>query len=237
VVSYRQRNHGVVERPDGAAPAPHSTGRQNPIRAMLARAGIRSGDRILDLGAQLYDREMSSQDLAEFRVLGLQEDASSAVPPQLRPVDKAASLKFIVRNISDVALPRASFDAVVAVDWWPSAPLADMVATWRHVLEPDGGVAVVAGTEVPTGKTLVSGPARQWQDELSAAGFRLEEATDVSAAPERYARLADDLRQVSEPLRHELGASVAKSYVGHVEQLDRVARRGLVRRYGIVARL
>lgn len=82
MVSYRQRSHGAIERQDGAAPAPHATGGQNPIRAMLARAGIRSGDRILDLGAQLYDREMSSQDLAEFRVLGLQEDAGSAVPQQ-----------------------------------------------------------------------------------------------------------------------------------------------------------
>jgi hypothetical protein len=209
----------------------------SPVRALLARAGIRPGHRILDVGALLYDHEMSPQELREFQVFGLDEDVAAADVPRLRPVRETTSFRLTVRNIQDVHLLGASFDAVVALDWWPSIPLTEVVVDWRRILNPAGGVAVVAGTDVSTGDGTLRGASRQWCVELDAAGFRLETMTDEVAVPEQYRVLTDGLRRVSEPLRRALGSPVADSYTKHVEQLDRVARRGWVRRFEIVARL
>lgn len=213
-----------------------SAGSQSPARDLLARAGIRSGCRILDLGARLYDREMFPHELQEFRVLGLDEDATGDIPPRLWPVGHTASFRFTVPNVSEVELPGESFDAVVAVDWWPSTPLGAAVSHWRRLLEPERGVAVVVGTDVRTPESR-SGALREWTDELTAAGFRLETARDEQDMSERYAGLVDDVRSASDRLRKVIGASSAASYLTHVELLDRAARYGLTHRFEIVARL
>lgn len=206
------------------------------VRDLLARAGLRPGHRILDLGAQLYDRELSAQDLLKFRVLGLNEDVTGQIAPQLWPVDDTASFRFTVRDVNELELPGASFDAVVAIDWWPSTSLAAAASRWRRLVEPEGGAVIVVGTDIRTAASP-RGTSRKLIDELTAVGFRLETARDTRTAPEQYAELVDHVRLASERLRKVIGTPFADSYLTHAELLDRAARDGLTHRFQIVARL
>jgi hypothetical protein len=220
-----------------ALPAPPEES-SNPTRRLLDRAGLRSGHRILDLGARLYDHEMSQSELEEFHVLGLREDASVTVGRQLRSVcDGAASVRCTVNSIDDLDLPDASFDAVVALDWWPATTLPVVVRRWRHLLAPGVGAVILAGTDIPAMHNSHHQASQLWIDELTSAGFTVEIATNTPTEPRHYAALAVNARSVSDPLRAVLGDGPARSYLAHVELLSQATQEGPTHRFEIIASL
>lgn len=179
-----------------------------PIRQLLDRAGLRAGHRILDFGAVLYDHVMSEPELEEFQVLGLLEDPALTVGRQLRPVGGAKSFRCTVSNIDDFELPDASFDAVVALDWWPTTTLAVTVRRWRRILAPDVGVVILVGTDIPAMPDSHWRASELWMDELTSAGFTVDAAAHTLTAPGHYAALAADARHMSDPLGEMLGAEL-----------------------------
>ncbi len=140
-------------------------------------------------------------------------------------------------NVDDLDLPDASFDAVVALDWWPATTLAVAVRRWRRLLVADVGVVILAGTDIPAVQVSVQQASRLWIDELTSAGFTIDTAAITPTEPRHYSALADNARRVSEPLRAVLGAELAESYLAHVELLDRATRDGSTHRFEIIARL
>ncbi len=134
-------------------------------------------------------------------------------------------------------LPDASFDAVVALDWWPATTLAVAVRRWRRLLAADVGVVVLAGTDIPAVHVPGQQASRLWIEELASAGFTIGTAALTPTGPGHYSALADSARRVSGPLRAVLGAGLAESYLAHVELLDRATRDGSTHRFEIIARL
>lgn len=138
---------------------------------------------------------------------------------------------------ADLDLPDASFDAVVALDWWPATALAVAVRRWRRLLAADVGVVILAGTDIPAVHVPGQQASRLWIDELTSAGFTIGTAAITPTGPGHYSALADSARRVSGPLRAVLGAELAESYLAHVELLDRATRDGSTHRFEIIARL
>lgn len=217
-------------------PAPREV-MSHPTQRLLDRAGLCPGHRILNLGALLYDREISQQGLDDFHVLALREDAGPTVGQQLQPVDGTGSLYHTVSSIDDLALSNDSFDAVVALDWRPVTTLAAAVRLWRYLLVPDVGVVILQGTDIPTVHDSHRRASQQWIDKLTSAGFMVDTVTITSIEPRHYAALADKVRLVSEPLRAVLGTELAESYLAHVELLSCVTREGSSHRFEIIAKM
>ncbi|MFD6082216.1 class I SAM-dependent methyltransferase [Streptomyces chartreusis] len=199
-------------------------------RRILARAGVRSGQRILDIGALLRQRGMTDLETKEFQVVGVREVAGTAARPH--PVPVAPDLDFTVAHLDELDLPVASFDVVVALDFWPSTPLAVAARGWRRVLEPEEGTVIVTGTDLPG----VHRASRQWTSALTAAGFTVEAVAKAPADSRHYAALASAVRLGGERLRAALGPGTAESYAAHVQRLHGSTRHESAECFEIVAR-
>jgi hypothetical protein len=147
------------------------------------------------------------------------------------------SFRCEVSSIDDIDLPDASFDAVVALDWWPATTLPVAVRRWRQLLAPDAGVVILAGTDIPAVHNSHQQASQLWINELTSAGFMVETATNTPTEPRHYAALADNARHVSDPLRNALGDGLAESYLAHVELLSRATQEGATHRFEIIASL
>ncbi|MGI5458729.1 methyltransferase domain-containing protein [Streptomyces sp. CA-249302] len=175
---------------------------------------------------------MTRQESKEFQVVGVREaaDVGTARP---QPVPAAGDLDFTVVDLDELDLPEASFDVVVALDFWPSAPLAVAARDWRRVLEPEAGTVIVTGTDLPGGHRA----SRQWTSALTAAGFTVDVVAKAPADSGHYAALASAARLGGARLRATLGPGMAESYVAHVQRLHGSTRQAAAECFEIVARV
>lgn len=174
---------------------------------------------------------MTHQESKEFQVVGVREGMGSAGPQRPQPVPAAADLDFTVGHLDELDLPAASFDVVVALDFWPSTPLPVAVRDWRRVLEPETGIAIVTGTDLPGGHRA----SRQWTSALTAVSFTIETVAKAPADSGHYAALAGMARLGGERLRAALGPGMADSYLAHVQRLHGTTQQASAECFEIVA--
>lgn len=151
------------------------------------------------------------------------------------------------------------FDALVALDCWPSISVPAALRAWRRLITAGRGVIVVAGTDTGTGTgpgvDAPTGPgaepgkgagvaakaegrraSQQWADELSEGGFEIELIARSPVTSHHYEALAQSARGARAALRAVLGAGPANSYLTHVERLEDSVRLSRSERFEIIAR-
>lgn len=153
------------------------------------------------------------------------------------------------------------FDALVALDCWPSVSVPAALRAWRRLIAAGQGVIVVAGTDTGTdtgtgtGADVWTGPgpesgagagvaakaearraSQQWADELREGGFEIELIAKSPVTSHHYEALAQSARGARAALRAVLGAGPANSYLTHVERLEDSVRLSRSERFEIIAR-
>jgi hypothetical protein len=202
---------------------------------------LRFGQRILGLGSSLPPGETASRILKNFQVIRMGDDsgqsANGEAPPRANVGRGRPGSLVGTAEPGDPGLRQAFFDAVLAIDYWPARSLAATSDRWRRLLVPQGGVAIVGGTGVPTDAGHGQAAAERWAGALTEAGFSAEVVFDCPAPLGRYADIAGTARIASDSLRAALGAELANSYLAHVDRLDQITSREPARRFGVIARL
>ncbi|MFJ5223285.1 hypothetical protein [Streptomyces sp. NPDC088400] len=151
------------------------------------------------------------------------------------------------------------FDALVALDCWPSVSVPAALRAWRRLIEAGRGVIVVAGTDTGTDTGTGAGAdartapepgmgagaaakaearraSQQWADELREGGFEIELIAKSPVTSHHYEALAQSARGARAALRAVLGAGPANSYLTHVERLEDSVRLSRSERFEIIAR-
>lgn len=218
--------------PDGS-----QDGRVKSIRQLLARAGLRPGHRILDLGELLTHYAIRDRELQSFQIVGPREEPAYVGERRTRPASAVNNGEFSGGDADDPDALDASYDAVAALDWWPVTTLAVAVRRWRCLLDRGAGVAIVTGTDIQGMPGLGGQVSEQWINELTSAGFTIDSATRTPTAPRRYTALAVGARRIAAPLRESMGTTLAESYLEHVDRLDRATLHGPSHRFEIIARV
>ncbi len=210
------------------------------IRQLLKRAGLQSGHRVLYLSDPPSNCPAHREQLGDFHVVESWEGPAQGTGRRFRlatGTGRPGSHGPTLNDIDTVEPPEASFDGIVALNWWPVTSPTVAARRWRRLLTPDTGVMIVTGTDIQQVHSPGRGFARQWIQELTSAGFRVDNITETPADPHRYTALADDARRVAGLLGSALGPELAQSYVAHIDLLDRTTTVGSTYRFEIIARV
>lgn len=191
---------------------PKDESRTGQVRRLLARAGIRPGQRVLHIGDHLPECDASQPE--EFR---------------LRAAHKSD-------GEDGTAPPAEVFDAVVALDCAPPTAISTTAQVWRRVIEPESGAVVVTGTDIAVAEGAGEPVSRQWAEELEAAGFVIERMARFPVERGHYGALAETARLVQDSLHTALGAGPARSYLALIRRLEESVRREAAHRFEIIAR-
>jgi ubiquinone/menaquinone biosynthesis C-methylase UbiE len=156
------------ERVYGMNLSQYGTADMDQIQRLIDLLGLNEKSHVLDAGCGLgaTTEYLAFRTGARFTGVDLAEPAIERAAERTR--DKSERLAFTLANISDLDLPAASFDAVIAIDTlYFSKDLARTTSRMKSVLGSGGQMGLFMSEFIPPG-----GPVEQ----LAADGTRLAQA-------------------------------------------------------------
>lgn len=209
------------------------------IDALIAAAGLRPGQRALDLGCGDGRIAEYISDTTGAHVTGLDYVPVAIEHAQARTAAKADRLAFVVGDINALALPDAAFDVILSIDTlYFSTDLTRTMGELARAVKPGGCTAIFYGYGrepwVPLEQfdaLTVRPDCTPLADALRANGL----AYTVQDFTSEELRLADLRRDVLEDLRPRFEAEgtlfLYESRIGDAHGIAAAIREGLHRRH------